>query len=44
MPSGKYLVFNPKTGKFEVRRSGDVRPGDIVPTVDAEDMKAFAHA
>jgi hypothetical protein len=40
MPSGKHMVFNTQTGKFEVR-SRNERPGDIVPTMDAQDMKAF---
>ncbi|MBT2232986.1 hypothetical protein [Nonomuraea sp. NEAU-A123] len=41
-PSGKRMVLNPQTGKFEVRSVGD-RPGDQIPHVSAEDMKAFTH-
>jgi len=40
MPPGKQMVFNPRTGKFEVL-SGHERPGDTVPQVDAQDMRAF---
>ncbi|MEU4513331.1 hypothetical protein AB0G05_27855 [Nonomuraea wenchangensis] len=40
MPRGKQMVFNPQTGKWEVRSSGE-RAGDMVPQIDAEDMKAF---
>lgn len=40
MPSGKQLVFNPRTGKFEVL-SGHERPGDTVPQMSATDMRAF---
>lgn len=42
VPPGKRMVFNPATGKFEVRAAGE-RPGDHVPQIDAEDMKAFVH-
>ncbi|MGW0810459.1 hypothetical protein [Nonomuraea sp. NPDC002799] len=41
MPRGKRMVFNPQSGKWEVRSSGE-RAGDVVPEIDAEDMKAFA--
>ncbi|WP_338760928.1 hypothetical protein V7968_32675 [Nocardia vulneris] len=40
-PAGKRMVLNPVTGKFEVQSVGD-RPGDNIPQVDAEDMKAFS--
>jgi hypothetical protein len=42
MPPGKQMVFNPRTGKFEVL-SGTERPGDTVPQVSAQDMRAFVH-
>lgn len=41
MPAGQKMVLNTRTGKWEVR-SGAERPGDNVPQVDTEDMKAFA--
>jgi hypothetical protein len=40
MPTGKRMVFNTRTGKFEVRTSNE-RPGDDVPNVEAQDMRAF---
>lgn len=40
IPSGRRLVFNPATGKFEVRSSTE-QPADVVPQVSAEDMRAF---
>jgi hypothetical protein len=40
MPAGKKLIFNSRTGKFEVRSSSE-RPGDDIPQVDASDMTAF---
>jgi len=40
MPPGKQMVFNPATGKFEVL-SGQERPGDTIPQMTSQDMRAF---
>ncbi len=42
MPSGKRMIFNRVTGKFEVV-SGQERPGDTVPQMTPQDMRAFGH-
>jgi hypothetical protein len=42
MPTGKRMVLNPQTGKFEVQSVGE-RPGDNVAQIDAEDIIAFAN-
>jgi hypothetical protein len=43
MPVGKKMVYNKVTRKWEVI-SGNERPGDSVPQVSVEDMRAFTHA
>ncbi|MCG5218231.1 hypothetical protein [Streptosporangium sp. KLBMP 9127] len=41
MPTGKRMVFNVTTGKWEVRSNSE-RPGDTLQQIDPEDMRAFA--
>ena len=40
MPAGKRLVFDAATGKFVVVSEHE-RPGDTVPQMSAQDMRAF---